>query len=114
MAVALVFGVVAAPCCHGSGIHDEEAGGGPTFDALVPAFDLVAAIPGVHEVDAFEHFAQREDADVEFGVVVGEPLQDGRFWTGLGRLAEDVGVNKVGHGRLGKMEVASGREIAFG
>jgi len=45
--------------------------------------------------------------------VVGQPLQDGGIRTGFRGLAEDVGVNEVGHGKLTEMKVARWGQIPF-
>jgi len=68
---------------------------------------------GGHQVDALEHFAQREHADVEFSIVFGQPLQDGGIRPGLRGLAEDVGVNELGHGKLTEMKVARRGQVPF-
>jgi hypothetical protein len=68
---------------------------------------------GGHQVDALEHFAQREHADVEFSIIVGQPLQDGVIRPGFRGFAEDVRVNELGHRKLMEMKVARRGQIPF-
>ena len=109
----LVLGVEMAPSDHHGCVHAKEAISGPTFDALIPALDFVTSVALIHQVDALEHFAQREHADAEFSIVVGQPWQDGGIRPGLRGLAEDVGVYELGHGKLTEMKVARRGQVPF-
>jgi len=102
----LVPGVERHPFRKDRKVHRKEASCGPSLEPPIPALDLVPTISRIEEMDALQHFAKRECAEVQIAVVIPQPRHHLGVGPLSGRLAEDIGIDEVGHGGSIDGEVA--------
>lgn len=103
---ALVARVERCPLREHRGVEGWNAPGRPPFDTPIPTLDLVAAVSGIEKVNPLQHFAKREGAEPNVGIMLAKPRNDFRFRPLPRRLAEDVGIDEVGHGASVEVQVS--------
>ena len=72
----LVFCLEPSPSGQGCPIYGDQSLGCPVVDAMIPLLDFVPSVSPFHQVNAFKHFAQRQDTGMTFQIATTEPLKD--------------------------------------
>lgn len=99
------------PCAHqlapdmgGAGVETKNAAIHALAEGDEPGLQGRFSLPGGQVLDATAEFSNGDGAQVEFRLVFAQPPDDLGIRSGLGKLAEDIGVNEVAHREMGRVE----------